>query len=251
VSPRVRLVVNGLVTVVILGLVIFGLWAFTAPKNQTTTPSIQLSPSQLSDRAYQDGLAALSKDETGTALAYFQKALDLDPKNTAAQKALADAKKPSATGGSGGSNSSSSPSNPVAPASAWTKTLKLKSLLPTSFPDYIMGNVETGSKTSADISASAAKPTARVTPIVWTVLDEGSTSKASGFLKSTSKRVYSKDAAQVKVNDVTAYFGTRSPIGCVAFTRGRYVFEVLITSTAVAADKNVAVQAAAAFPVSP
>jgi len=260
-SPRVRFLVSGAVTILILALVIFGLWAFTTPKNQAVTPqTITLSPAQQSDKAYQDALKALSLEQTGTAIGLLQKAVRLNPANTAAKKALADATSSSA----GTSNSSSTtgststtkkPAKKTTPATAsgWNAKIKLLTLVPYSFTDYAVSGAEAQANgTSADISATANKPSATVTTIEWTVLDRGTAAKATSFITSVSKKAYPLTPATVAVNGVNAYFGTNKVgLGTVAYTRGRYAFEVIITSKNPANDQATAVQAASVFPTQP
>ena len=255
-SPRVRLWVSGGATALILAMVIFGLWAFTAPSSKPTVPpTISLSPAQQSQNAYKDGMDALSKDQTGTAIAFFEKALSLDPKNADAQKALDNAKKSSSNNTSTNNNGSSTSHTATvtpAPVGAWDKKVALKSVLPTSFPDFTLGHTEQGSKTDADVSANPLRRNA-VATIVWSVHDQGTAAKAAKFLANVTKKLYTKDSAVVAVNDVAnAYFGTDgSDFACVAYTRGHYVFEVILTSQQPATAKDLATQAAAAFPIKP
>ena len=76
---------------------------------------------------------------------------------------------------------------------------------------------------------------------------------AQKFLDGVSKGLYSKDPAVVTVRGVTGYFGTDGTrFATVAFRRGRYVFEVIVTSSGPPADaKALAEKAAAAFPAAP
>jgi hypothetical protein len=68
-----------------------------------------------------------------------------------------------------------------------------------------------------------------------------------------SKGSFPKDGAVVNVRGTTGYFGTDGMrFASVAFRRGRYVFEVIVTSSGPPAGvKALAEQAAAAFPASP
>jgi hypothetical protein len=252
-SPRVRTLVTTGATILILALVIFGLWAFTAPKNQTATtpPTIKLSPAQESQQAYQDGNKAISNNQTDTAISDYEKAVALDPTNTEAQTALDTAKKStSASGNNGGSSTTKKPVTPP-PAGAWDGKVAVVKVLPTAFTDYDLGKPETG-PTTADVSATPKRPGAAATTIVWTVLDQGTNAKADAFVADVTKKLYTKDPAQVAVNDVTAYFGTDgADFASIAFVRGRYVFEVIVTSQSPAGAKEIAQQAATAFPAKP
>jgi hypothetical protein len=253
-GPRARVLLNGAVTVVALALIIVGLWAFTSPKKTPEAPvAARSNPTQQSAQFYRAGLDALSAEQTGTAIALFEKALKADPSNTDAKKALDGAKKPASSGSSTTSSASSSAKpKATAPASEWTKKLALPSLLPTAFPGYTVGGVEQGGPSDANVSAAPAQANAPVTSVLWTVHDRGTASGANAFLASVSKKLYSKDAAQVRVSDVTAYFGTDGQrFATVAYVRGRYVFEVIVTAQAPAGARELASRAAAGFSVSP
>jgi hypothetical protein len=253
-NPRVRLALSTVATVVALALVIFGLWAFTAPKSQPSTPpTIHLSPAQLSAQAYQDGMKALSNEQTGTAAAYFQKALQLDPSNSSAKAALEKTKSSSSGGSTNTTSTPAKKSTPTpAPPNVWTTKLDVKALLPSSVPGYSLGRAEKGSATAANVSATPSDSSSSITTVEWSVFDQGSASKAAAFVKNVSKKLYPQGGSQVQVNDVTGYFGANSGgIGTVEFVRGRYVFEVLMTSRSPLNDKDSAVQAAEAFPVKP
>ena len=251
-SPRAKVLLNGAVTVVALALIIVGLWAFTSPRKTPEVPvAAKLSPAQKSAQFYREGIDALSAEQTSTAIALLEKALAADPSNTDAKKALDGAKKPAAEG-----DSSAEPSTEEveasAPASEWTKKLALKSLLPTAFPGYLMGGVEQGGPSDANVSAVAVQASAPVANVLWTVHDRETASKANAFVASVSKKLYTKDTAQVRVNDVTAYFGTDGKrLATVAYVRGRYVFEVIVTAQAPASAREFASRAAAGFSVNP
>lgn len=256
-TPRVRFAVSTGVTILILVLVILGLWAFTAPKSQTVVPpTITLSPAQQSDQAYADGQKALSQEQTGTAIGLFQKALRYDPSNAKAKQALQDAQNSqnSATGSSTTNASTTTTVAPV-PADVWTKSLNKKSLLPTAFPEFVMGVAGSGASNEAEVSASASKASAPTQSLGWTVLDFKTNAKAQGFVKNTSKELYPKNAQTVTVNGVTGYFGTDTgKQATVVFVRGRYVFEVLLTASpaaSIAAQKDLGVQAGSAFAAKP
>lgn len=257
-SPRTRVLFNGAVTVLVLALVIVGLWAFTSPKKASDVPPVaKATPAQQSAQFYREGVNALSAEQTSAAIALFEKALEADPSNTDANKALENAKraqevaKKPAAGGSSAGSSVVKPET-TAPASAWTKQLSLKSLLPASFPGYLMGGVEQGGPSDANVSAAPAQVGAPVTNVLWTVHDRGTASKADVFLTSVSKKLYSKDTAQLHINGVAAHFGTDGQrFATVAYVRGRYVFEVIVTAREPAGARELASQAAAGFSVKP
>lgn len=256
-SARMKALLGGAGTIAVLAAIILGLWAFTSPKSPTV-PTITVSPQQRSQQAFKDGQAALSKDQTSTAAELFQNAVTIDPNNTAAKDALAALKNGGSS--SSGSTTTQSPGSsstatktPVAAASlAWTQKLDIGKLLPKSFADYILGSIDTVGADSV-VTGSPAKKGATVTSIVWAVHDRATAAGASAFISKVSKTLYTHDAATIKVNDVSAYFGTDGKqFATVSFVRGRYVFEVVITSTqAPVNEKTFAGQTAAAFATAP
>jgi hypothetical protein len=253
-SGRTKALLGGAATVVVLVAVILGLWAFTSPK-KPTAPTITFSPQQRSQQALKDGNDALSKEQTGTAIELFQSAITIDPSNTAAKVALENAKsgKPSTTTDTGGSTTTTKPTTTtVAPSGVWETDLDVAKLLPKAYPDYLIGSVDKAGSVAV-VAANPSKRGATVTSITWTVLDQGTDAKAANFITKTSKTQYGHDASTVRVNDVDAYFGTDGrQLATVAFTRGRYVFELLIASSQAPLKEKAFVQkAAAAFATAP
>lgn len=257
-KARTRALLGSAATVVVIAAVILGLWAFGSAR-KPSAPTIVLSPQQRSQQALKDGLSALSREQTGTATELLQNALTIDPNNTAAKEALAKLKSGSTSSGSSSSSSSSAKTSSTttktqstAPAATWETALNIAKLLPTTYPDYSLGTV-TKVGSDAVVSGDPAKQGAVVTKILWTVHDRGSDAKASDFIKQVSKTAYAHNGTTIDVNDVSAYFGTDGAQGAtVAYVRGRYVFQVEITTTQPPADEQTfAQQAADAFPTSP
>ena len=260
-KPRTKALLGSAATVVVIALVIIALWAFGSPR-KTTPPTIMLSPQQRSQQALDQGLAALSKEQTGTAIELFQSAITMNPDNAAAKDALAKAKSGTSSNSNSGSSTTGSSSTggsstttktaPVAPASTWEGKLDLAKLVPRAYPDESLGGV---SKSESDIvvTGSPSKQGATVTKIAWAVHDRGTDVAAADFIKNVSKSVYGHDPASLTINGTPAYFGTDGrQFATVAFTRGRYVFEVVVTTTQPPADVQAFAQgAAAAFPSAP
>lgn len=245
-------------TVVVIAAVILALWAFGSPrKQQPVPPTIALSAQQRSQQALNDGLAALSKDQTGTAIELLQSAVTINPDNTAARNELAKL-----TGGtSPASSSTTTPGKPstsptktvvIAPAATWEEALNVRQLLPGHFAGYALG---TTSRVGIDavVAGSPTKPDSTVTRITWAVHDRGSDSKAVDFVNNTSKSLYKNDPATVVINGVPAYFATDGrQYATAVYTRGRYVFEVIVVTTqSPAKESSVAQSAAAAFVTNP
>ena len=254
-NARMKALLGGGATVGVLAVVILGLWAFTSPK-KPTVPTITLaSPESRSLQAFKDGQAALSKEQTGTAAELFQSAVTIDPNNTAAKDALAALKNGSLTTGPGGSASTPAPKKTppaVVPDSVWTQKLAIAKLLPTTYPEYTLSGVNrVGS--DAVVTGSPSTEGATVTSVVWAVHDSGTAAGAAAFIKKVSKTLYTHNAKSITVNGVPAYFGTDArQFATVSYVRGRYVFEVVITTTASPSNEQAFAQlTAAAFATSP
>ena len=137
-TSRTKALLGGAATVVVLAAVILGLWAFGSPKKNV--PTITLSAQQRSAQALKDGRAALSKEQTQTAIQLFQTALTIDPGNTEAQSALNDVNSGKSastnTGSSSTTKGSSTTTKTPAPPSVWTGDVDVSGLLPTAFPTF-------------------------------------------------------------------------------------------------------------------
>lgn len=250
-SSRMKAILGAVITVFFLTGVFFVGWSLSSSKKSTTTPaSITLSPAQQAQSYYQQGIAALSTDQTGTAAELFKKAVILDPSNTAAKAALASATAPPPA-----------PAPTPAPAKPKPKAadpfLKpvsdIAALLPKSFSGYSLG-VREKLGADASVTGNANAVTAPATNIVWSVHDRKTASAANSFVTKTSKSLYGKDGAAVTISGYTGYFGTDGThFASVSVARGRYVFEVTLTSAngAPASLKAIALQAAGAFPAAP
>jgi hypothetical protein len=258
VSPRAKTLLSGAATVLILAAVIGGIYAFSAPRHPAPSSSTQLTPSQLSKKAYQQGLKALSSKDTTGAIALFERAVTYDPHNSSAKKAMKDAKTQQASQQTGSASSTQSVKNSSTNSGApqgpdpWATALSPRSLLPKAFTDYALGSAQADGP-DATVGGSPTKAAAKVTSVVWSVHDCATPAKSASFLQSVTKSLYPKDAAAVPVNGVSAYFGTDGTrFASVAFSRNRYVFEVVLTSTdAPSSAKGLAEQAAAVFPTKP
>lgn len=249
-NAKTKTILSGVITVVVLAAVILGLWAFSSPK-KSTPPTIQLNPAQQSAQLLAQGKKALSQNDTSTAVSLFEKAVEVDPANEGAKQALAAAEATSSS--TTGTTGKKTPAKST-PASSdvWLKKLDTDKLLPTAFPDYSIGSKETVG-TDTQVTGTPAKPNPTVTSIVWAIHDQGSASDATKFVTNVSKKLYTKDVSNPSINGVAAHFGTDGQrFATVSFVRGRYVFEVIITSNrSPVSDKALAVQAAEAFGTTP
>lgn len=229
---------------------------------QTRGPAEPQSREQSRLLATQAADALRSGDET-LALALAERALLLDTRNSAAAgvtervAARRSARKPD--GGTGGAREPSraepvsAAPEPAEPTKAgdpgFDEPIKdLAVLLPASFEGYSVGTA-VALEGEASLSASASGKTGP-NKIVWAVHDTGSRRGAQDFISDTSKKLYGSDARDVRIDEVDAYFGTDGTrFATVVYSRGRHVFEVLVSGTddAPAGYRDVAMAASKAF----
>ena len=143
------------------------------------------------------------------------------------------------------------PVDPNAP-NPFLSAIELSKLLPKAMEGFSLG----ASQVIAPDATLAGEPDASgsgASNVIWAVHDRGSESAAQTFVDGLSKGLYSKDQATVIVRGVSGSFGTDGMrFASVVFRRGRYVFEVIVTSSGPPADaKSLAEKAAAAFPNAP
>lgn len=242
----VGLGVLGLAAVVFLG------GALAKSDTPKPAPSTQLAPSIQADQLARDAQAALSKNDTATALSLAEKALKADPSNAAAAAVVAAAK------------AQPTPAEPTKPDSGdssskddpYLSAVKdLKKLLPTKITGWEVGQVV---EQSPDALVTY-QPEAGSTDDDWTkravfsVHDLKTVTKAKDFVAKVDKVAYAKTPATLSVGVVdTAYFGTNeSGTAMVAFARGRFAFEMLVVAEQgvdPVALKDTATALAAAFP---
>jgi hypothetical protein len=127
----------------------------------------------------------------------------------------------------------------------------LTTLLPTAIQGYVASAVEP-SPTGAilSIQPAAVGPATRVTLIVMTVLDKGTEAGARDYVAKLSA-AYPDNGSEVTVGSRSGRFGTSgSRLAAVAFSRGRYAFEVVATSSRPdpVKIKDIALGVAAEFP---
>jgi hypothetical protein len=120
---------------------------------------------------------------------------------------------------------------------------------PKAFKDYVMG---VPVPTQRDVTVQATPQFASsASLILWSVRDAKTPSAALKIIKKTSKSLFPHNSASVTVGGTAAYFGTDgTQFATVAFARGRYWFEVLVTANKTAPKnvRDVALRAAQAFP---
>jgi hypothetical protein len=250
---RTTLIRSGITVAVLVVAVVVGS-LFAQSRRPPAPATIQLSAEQQSKADYDNAVSALSNEATDTAIALLERAVTLDPGNTAAKTKLAQLKKatpvtPPATPGA-----AAPPAVTPVPAGPdpFLGAIDLTKLLPTAMDGFSLGS----SQVLAPDATIAAEPDAGgsgATNIVWAVHDRGSEKSAQQFVDGLTKGLYANSPATVNVRGVTGFFGTDGTrFAAIAFRRGRYAFEVLVTSSGPPADaKTLAEKAAAAFPAAP
>lgn len=269
-TPRLKWLAGTAGTVVLLAGVILGVSAISGTKSDAPG-TMQLSSAQESELAYQKGLAALRAGETTAAVVSLERSVQLNPGNQDAREALARARRPVASAANGGPSEqpdssdngsepepSDGPQSEPEPApepepedSAFNKAVDdLTQLLPLESEGFVLGNV-VGSDSDAAVSGVPANPDLIASRSLWTVHDRRTSAGAAEFVKSVSKSLYGKDASSTTIDGASAYFGTDGTrFATVVYVRGRYVFEVVLTSLAGSpkALRSEAEDASRAFP---
>ncbi len=250
-ASRARNVAIGAVTVFVLAAVIFGVSALSGTDDPPPAPdTAQLTAAQQSQQAYEAALVALESKDTTKAVVLLKKAVTLDPSNQAAQDELDRVTKPTTPQGSDDDDEAP----PVADDSAFLKEVSdISKLLPAAVAGYSLGTT-VGEKPDVTRSGTPTGRPGEITLAVWAVHDRGDAKKAQAYITDTSKKAYSKDGADVTIDGAKGYFGTDGTrFATVTYARGRYVFEVILTSNSGApkGERAKAEEAAKAFPDKP
>jgi len=237
ISPRARGILGGVASVLLLSAVIFGFSALSAPKS--TPLNTQLGKVSQSDKLYDEALSALASGETTTAVTLLEQVVASDPDNQQARRTLESVQSGRATE-SGADEDDDEPAaqdttdDTPAPATedpAFGKsTDDLSALLPAAVEGYSLGT-KTAVGDDATLSGSPTSPDLIGSRAVWTVHYRKSEKEAAAFLTDVSKSLYSKNPKNVSIDGAKGYFGTDGTrFATVVYVRGRYVFEVVLTS---------------------
>lgn len=220
-------------TVVVLAAVILVVAAISAPKKstpETRKPTPEIQAESLAKQAE----TALSNGETSTAVALAQQALETDNTNATAKKVVEqlDAAKPEQA--SNGDEGPSEEPSPTVKDDAYAKAVgDMTTLLPVSISGWSKGTVvKQKSEALVTFEPNRENPAARTAVRALVIAhDRGTSAKANDFIAKVDKRVYTKDRASVDVGSVNAYFASDGArLAVVAFPRGRYAFEVILTA---------------------
>lgn len=272
-QERRGLIISGAITVVVLAGVIIGITAFgPGASTQSPIPAPITQPPATSGQLLQQAQIAAASGDTTAAADLAKQALAADPNNAEAQKLVdslqAAENTPTASGQTppstnpptGGGTTPPPPAslkpgdpNPAADAGFSGNVSNLSLLLPKSFDSYSLGFP---SKSGKDVvlSGTAASANDPATHVLWAVHAVGSQAAARSFIDKTTAQTYPSDKSTAVVDGAVVYFGTDGTrFATVSYTRGRYVFEVVVTGNGVAPKtlKSLAVKAAAAFKDAP
>jgi hypothetical protein len=272
-----------LATAAVLALVIAGAAAFW-PQGEDDTEDVALedtAQADLSEKFYEQAMEALESGETTEAAELLRKAIEADPDNERARDELArvtdtlqggssgggsssggdggsdggtdDGTDGGADGGSDGDGDGTDPPPIPDPDEGWDVPVEdLATLLPAEIPGYDRGAVlVSGDNATVFYDPTFEGPFDYVRRQLTTVNYMGDTASADGFVENGSKVAYPDDSETVMVEGVEAYFGTDGTrLATVVFTRGHYVFEVILTVErgAPVDMKDYAVEVAEQFP---
>lgn len=228
--------------VVLAAAIFFGAWAF-AEMGREDASSDQPGIQTTLDDEYERARRLAESGDTDGAIVILERISAEDPGHERAAALLrqlkaADEADTSGDGDTGDpSGSGTSPEDPGGEpgtdeprddAAYLAAVGDLDALLPQVISGWQRGTAE---KTDVDATVPfMAVSTTGVSRALYTVHDRGSADDAVRFIEDTSKVVYSSDGSPVRVGVVDGYFGTDgSRLATVAFARGRYAFEVVIT----------------------
>jgi hypothetical protein len=241
---------------------------------------VEVAAAQQSRKDYTEALSALASGETTAAKQLLEKAVAEDPGNTVAKKKLDEMraaplpkgkeqpraskpapKTPAPTKPAGGSpGGSTNPTGATQPdTSSYDPAFDnpvsdIKALLPKSVPGFALGQVAAADADAElpldpDYTLGGLVAAAQVS-----VHDRGSLAAAATYVTQHSGTLYKNGAKAVDVNGTQARTGTDSGrLAAVIFSRGRFAFEVVVTSSGSDPSQvlDVALDVAKAFPTKP
>ncbi|MDZ4063342.1 MAG: tetratricopeptide repeat protein [Coriobacteriia bacterium] len=244
---RLAIYVTGL-AVLMLGL---GALALDRRSDQGTEPTL---PPGL-ESGYDRALALAESGETTAALETLTAYLMDNPADERARTLVVRL-----TQGQDNDNGSSTPPDDDTPDpgetppgdTEWLKAVAdMEKLLPSVVDGLSRGSV-VKSTTSAVVPYDPAigGPYEGTRRVLYSVHDLKDAKSASSYATQVSKVVYAKNGQSTTVDGAQAYFGTNGrSLATVSYARGRYVFEVVVTTALPPAGfKQQSVEIAKAFP---
>lgn len=231
-----------------LAAVIFIASSLGTPAKKSSGPSAAVTPAVEAQLLAGKAQTALANGQTDSAVDLANQALALDKSNQAAAQVIEDAtpvtdedvsQQPQEPDGSA-ADAAPEPRDDAAYRQA---VEQLPSLLPASIDGWIAGQLlEQGDTAIVTFEPKPGTDAYRqVVRATVTVHDMRTTSEASAFVSRVDARLYSHDKTTVKVGVIPdAYFGTDgSAIATVAFARGRYSFEISVSTPSNVDPKDV------------
>jgi len=235
--------------VLLAAAIIFGAWAFAEwgpGQREDDDPGIVLTL----DDEYERARRAAESGDTDEAIEILERILAEDPGHERASALLRQLRQDQAAndagaGGQTGSDDGAGPGDdpgepsqpqgqepdqprPVADSVLLAPVNDLSALLPQVIAGWERGS-PVASDTNATVSFSPVNQSA-LARALFSVNDMGSVDAARAFIEDTSKVAYATDAATVRIGREQGYFGTDgSRLATAVFSRGRYVFEVVVT----------------------
>lgn len=225
--------------VVVSAAIIFGAWAFAEYGGEDPGPSGPGITLSLEDDLYEQARQAAESGETTRAVTLLERVLAEDPGHERAasllrrlkgQVAAADPAGPARPGDTAEDPGGSPPGDttPRDDSAYLVAAGDLRSLVPDAITGWRRGTPVV-SDTDVAVPFEPVAP-GTVSRALYSVHDRGSAEAATAFVDTTSMVVYESDGAQVRVGAVDGYFGTDgNRLATVAFARGRYAFEVVVT----------------------
>ena len=253
-------------TVVLMGAIMFGVWALTAQPESRDTQITAIDSEEESRLLFEQALAALESDDASAAVALLERAVTLNPLNMAARSRLelisgggsssGEGEDANDSGGSTSDEGSDSGEAPTDPDEGFLDPISdLILLLPASVEGYDMG-APLATQADAQITAEAQRSgsAAEIRISTFHVHDLGDKATAEAFVANQIQTAFSENSADVMVNGVDAYFGTDGAnLAVVSLSRGRFAMEVIVAvqpGVSPGAVLDLVVEAAEAFPTS-
>lgn len=258
-SKRTTVIGSTVAGVLVLAAVIFAVSALSSPDADSGSISVR-PPSEQSADMYSQALDKLKSGDETAAVTLLRQALTLDPDNQQAQNELDRIVKNRATADDSDDDDDPAdpdPDDPVDPDDDDEfdqEVADLSVLLPDAVEGYEVGMVVVqGPDAQVPADPTDEGPSTVVRRALFSVHDRGTAADAQAFVNNVTKTAFTENGAQVTVNGVDAYFGTDGErFATVSYSRGRYVFEVIVTAEdgAPGALVDVVIEAASAFPTS-
>lgn len=238
-----RRLIGTAVTVVVLAAVMLAMTALGPVRKPKPSGEGAKLASPATDPLFAQALAALRSGDETRAVDLLERTIAADPGNAEAKAQLKRIRIAKKTGSNApkpdpdpSDNDDPDPDPPAPAADTWTKPVApLASLLPVSAPDYRLGVPEEGEKSVTLYMEPTAKSLSGVVSQALVVAYDKDTPAAASAFAAGASKVFPKNAKVLAVGKASGRFGTDGQTSaCVSFSRGRFAFEVIVSS----ADKD-------------